>query len=245
MRAVILAAGLSSRLHPLTSALPKTLLPVAGRTIHAYQRESLRAAGIDDVTVVTGFRREVLEPAIAGAVELRHFPDFATTGNLATLHHVRDRLEGEVVVLFSDLLFGCATLLRALASAGDIGLVVDGERSIDGTMRVRRDGERIVDVGPHIPVADGNGSFIGLARLSAAGSREVRDVIERLVRRPEMRTALWTEAVRALIASGGAVEAVLTAGDPWIEVDTPADYERAQAMARQGAWAKGPGRLRH
>lgn len=51
MRAMIFAAGLGTRLKPLTDTMPKALLPLAGKTLLQWQIERLQAAGISDIVV--------------------------------------------------------------------------------------------------------------------------------------------------------------------------------------------------
>ena len=58
MRAMIFAAGLGTRLKPLTDTLPKALVPLAGKTLLQWQIERLNAAGITDIVV-----------------NIHHFPD--------------------------------------------------------------------------------------------------------------------------------------------------------------------------
>ena len=58
MKAIILAAGASTRLYPLTLSKPKALLPIAGRTILDQQIESLIAAHIDEVILVMGYKKK-------------------------------------------------------------------------------------------------------------------------------------------------------------------------------------------
>ena len=58
MQAVILAGGEGSRLRPLTRSRPKALIPVANRPILDYVIESVTSAGIQDITVVVGYRKE-------------------------------------------------------------------------------------------------------------------------------------------------------------------------------------------
>src|SRR3954451_7528292 len=59
--AVVMAAGEGTRLRPLTEAWPKPALPIDGRPIVVTLLHELRAAALDPVTVVTGYRAEQLE----------------------------------------------------------------------------------------------------------------------------------------------------------------------------------------
>jgi UDP-N-acetylglucosamine diphosphorylase / glucose-1-phosphate thymidylyltransferase / UDP-N-acetylgalactosamine diphosphorylase / glucosamine-1-phosphate N-acetyltransferase / galactosamine-1-phosphate N-acetyltransferase len=61
MKAVILAAGKGTRMRELTTEMPKPMLPVWGRPILEHILEGIRAAGIREVFIVTGFRAEVIE----------------------------------------------------------------------------------------------------------------------------------------------------------------------------------------
>ena len=51
MRGMIFAAGLGTRLKPLTDTLPKALVPLGGKTLLQWQIEQLRDAGITDIVV--------------------------------------------------------------------------------------------------------------------------------------------------------------------------------------------------
>jgi NDP-sugar pyrophosphorylase family protein len=53
MKAMIFAAGLGTRLKPLTDTLPKALVPLAGKTLLQWQIEKLKAAGITDIVINT------------------------------------------------------------------------------------------------------------------------------------------------------------------------------------------------
>jgi len=62
MKAMIFAAGLGTRLKPLTDTLPKALLPLAGKTLLQWQIEQLKAAGIPDIVVnIHHFGQQIID----------------------------------------------------------------------------------------------------------------------------------------------------------------------------------------
>ncbi|KAB1198202.1 MULTISPECIES: sugar phosphate nucleotidyltransferase [Haloferax] len=58
MKAIVLAAGEGTRLHPLTKARPKGMLPIGDKPLLAHIINSIEAAGIDEVVLVVGHKRE-------------------------------------------------------------------------------------------------------------------------------------------------------------------------------------------
>ncbi len=91
--AVILAAGLSSRFAPISYEKPKGLLRVRGEVLIERQIEQLKAAGIDDITVVVGYKKEYffyLEEKYGVRFVVNDY--YATRNNHSSLMMVRDRL---------------------------------------------------------------------------------------------------------------------------------------------------------
>ena len=64
MKALILAAGVSRRLYPQTYNTPKCLLEVGGKPIINYQLEALSELGINDITIIVGYHREMLVESV-------------------------------------------------------------------------------------------------------------------------------------------------------------------------------------
>ena len=60
MKAIILAAGRGSRMKNLTDEKPKCLAKLRGKPLLEWQLTSLREAGIEDIAIVTGYKRELL-----------------------------------------------------------------------------------------------------------------------------------------------------------------------------------------
>ena len=96
--AVIMAAGLSSRFAPLSWEKPKGLLVVKGEVLIERQIQQLLKAGITDITIVVGYKKELfmyLEKKFG--VTIIENPDYSSRNNHSSLYHVRDRLSDTYV----------------------------------------------------------------------------------------------------------------------------------------------------
>ncbi len=104
MRAIILAAGEGTRLRPYTTDRPKCLVELAGRPLLLHQIEALHAAGIDDITAVTGYRADQIE---SYGLPTRRNRDYATTNMVASLMCAADLLDGgdDVLIAYSDIVY--------------------------------------------------------------------------------------------------------------------------------------------
>ena len=60
MKAIIIAAGIGSRLNPLTNDKPKCMLQYKGKVLLQHQIDALRGAGIDRIVVIKGYKKEVI-----------------------------------------------------------------------------------------------------------------------------------------------------------------------------------------
>lgn len=235
-KAIILSAGQGSRLGHLTDDRPKCLIDFGGRTLLDRQLDTLAATGVNEAVVVTGFRDDLVEQAIAGRsggpnVRTVFNPFYKVADNLGSLYLVREELAGDCLVwngdtLVSDRLMGrvvgnkragiCVTIDRKDDYDEDDMKVVVGE---DG--RLRAIGKRI---------SKGvNGESIGLLAFRSGGAERFREAIERDVRTAE-GTTIWYLRVIHHIAERSDVWTLDISGEQWGEVDFPEDVERARSL---------------
>ncbi len=234
MKAVLLVAGRSTRLYPLTLDKPKCLLEVGGRTLLEHQLDALAACGISELILVTGYLKHLIESKIDEIRDRYPFPftivyspDFATTNNLHSLWAARDSVLGDdFLCLHADVLFHPEILVRAKQTAGDIVLVAETE-ILQETMKLQLDGDRVTSVGKHISMKEADGTFPGIARFSAEGGRRVFEEVESLVDAGETN-AYFTMAVENLIKRGFDVKASFTDDLPWIEIDIEEEWIQAE-----------------
>mgnify|MGYP004492109061 CR=1 FL=1 len=96
--AIIMAAGTSSRFAPISYELPKALITVKGEVLIERQIKQLKAAGIKQIVVVTGYKAEKFAYlAEKFDVILVHNPDYLTRNNNSSINAVRDYLHNSYV----------------------------------------------------------------------------------------------------------------------------------------------------
>ena len=96
--AIILAAGLSSRFVPISIETPKPLINVKGEILIERQIRQLKAAGIQEITIVTGYHHEKFKYLeLDYDVKLVYNPDYFDKNNHSSLFHVRDKLSNTYI----------------------------------------------------------------------------------------------------------------------------------------------------
>lgn len=96
--AVIMAAGLSSRFAPLSYEYPKALLKVKGEVLLERQIRQLQGAGIHDITIVVGYKKELFNYlGEKFQVRIIENPEYNTRNNNSSLYYVRDILDNTYI----------------------------------------------------------------------------------------------------------------------------------------------------
>lgn len=239
--AIILSAGQGRRLAPLTDSRPKCLVEIAGRPLLEWQLHALAAAGIGEVTLVTGFGAGAVETAvkvIASDVDVscRYNPFYGVADNIGSCWIARDLFGEDTILLNGDTLV-CPRILRRLRATGErpITLAVDMKESYDSDdMKVRLDGARLSRIGKGLtdPV---DGESIGALRFSGGGGARFAAALDATLR-GEGAHGLWYLSVIDALADEGVVGALPIAGLPWAEVDFPRDLAPAAESVASFDW---------
>lgn len=148
MQALILAGGEGTRLRPLTSSVPKPVVPLAGRPFISYMIEWLRRHGVDEVVLSCGFMadgvRAVLGDGERLGVRLRYVEEPRPLGTGGALKLAEDLLEDRFLMLNGDQLtdIDLTALLRQHERTGaraTIALMAVEDPSAYGLVRRRDD----------------------------------------------------------------------------------------------------------
>jgi mannose-1-phosphate guanylyltransferase len=231
-QAFILAAGLGTRLRPLTDHRPKPLVPVCGVPMLAYALAACRAAGLTEVVVNAHWLAPQIEAwrgvhegvAVAVSTEL---PDVLGTGG--GLRRVAAQLAPRFVVLNADVLCdvdlrallaavpdgGAAMVLRPAADAARYGVV-----AADATDTV----VKLVEVAAASPVGEvrADTHFTGVHAMDVATLARVPDGFQCIVR-TAYRELVTERRVRALRHAG-----------TWVDVGDAALYLAANLAVLRG-----------
>jgi choline kinase len=219
---------------PLTADTPKCLLPVAGRTILAWQLRALALAGVRQVRVVVGFgARQVAASLAAECPAGLHAstllnPTYDQTDNLFSCLVARGEMFGDFLLINGDTLFEPAIVTRLLSSPpGPLAIAVSHKSLYDADdMKVTCRGGRVVRIGKDIPAPATDGEAIGLSLFRACGPARFREALEIIASQPDAARRWYLSAVNVL-AEEGLARAVGVDGLAWTEIDYPHDLAAA------------------
>lgn len=141
--AIIMAAGTASRFVPLSAEYPKGLLEVKGEILIERQIRQLKEAGVDDITIVVGYKAEMFDYLREKfGVSLVLNPDYARYNNTSSLIRVVDRLSNTFIcssdnyfptnVFAGDPTQGYYSALYAEGKTSEYCMAVDQDDCITG-----------------------------------------------------------------------------------------------------------------
>jgi L-glutamine-phosphate cytidylyltransferase len=245
MKAIILAAGQGKRLRPLTEHYPKVMLPLYGKTILDRQIERFHACGIQDITVVTGYKPENVHTIHSG-VRFCHNTKYETTNMVGSLMAAKEYFDDDIIVSYGDILYSTDVLAKLISSMADFSVVVDMEweklykgrfdNPYDDAESLVLNGKMITEIGKQRPHPERvQAQYIGLIKFSRTGLTFVRELLDRQQSIGRMgwsdsfEMAYMTDLLQQIIIEGQNLQAVKIRSG-WFEIDSIKDYELALTL---------------
>lgn len=227
LKAVVLAAGEGIRLRPLTLTRPKHLIPIGGRPLLHHTLSALKTAGIEEVFLVVGYRREQINAAIGNGSEFGlkvsygEQPVAAGTGDAISV--ARDYVGGEdFLVVYGDLYIDSTVISKVLEAYEkrnvSVLAMVRVERPEDyGVVKLRKDGciEDLVEK-PRKGFAPTNLANAGVYVFAPPIFEDIRRV-----RRSPRGEVEVTDAIKMAAGRGEAIHAVEVSRDVWMDIGRP------------------------
>jgi choline kinase len=244
MRPVLIGAGRGSRLEHRTEEVPKTLVPVMGRPMLEWILEALGEAGFTkkDVIFVCGYKNEVLRARYPEFTYVEN-RDWENNNILESLLCAREHLGEGFISSYTDIVYRGSCVTDVAAAPWDKVLVCDTDwrrryvrrnnHPESDAEKMRASGSKVVELSRTIASETAQGEFIGVAKFSAAGARdliaaydEAKQKEKTLGDRP-FQKAYLIHLFQWMIDRGAEFHRVDTPGG-YMEIDTLEDLDMAQ-----------------
>ena len=169
--AVILAAGMGTRLGEQGRQLPKGFLHLGERPIVEESLLRLQHAGITRILIVTGHQSRFyaeLQQGYGELVQTVHNPEYADSGSMYSLYLLRDHLDEDFLLLESDLIYEQRALDTLQAAEQDNAVLLSGFTDSGDEVFVETRAGLLVDMSKHRTRlgAQPAGELVGISRIS-------------------------------------------------------------------------------
>ena len=230
--AILMAAGLGSRMKPLTDTVAKPLVKVNGVPLIETVIAALNRRGVAEIDVVTGYKSEQFcyLPVKYGNLNLVFNSEYATKNNINSIAVIAERMkQSDCFVCEADLFLPNADVLcRSFDRSGYFGKMVLGHSDdwvfdTDATGRITRVGKGGTDCF----------NMVGISYFKAADSEKIANGVLTAVKKPENAQLFWDEVVDRLVKDGdlNLVVHEVTPEDI-VECDTVDDLEKLEARLK-------------
>ena len=245
MNAIILAAGMGTRLLPETENIPKGMVKLFDKSLIEMQIDIFKKCGIDDISIVTGYLAEKIN---FQSINYFKNENFSTTAGNESLFCAKEKLN-DTIICYADLIFDISIIKKMIDFNGDVGIAVESDwksRYVDRTLHPISEADnvlfdesgKIIELRKNIQKSNSNvGEFLGVMRLSSEGSslflKRFSELKESYVgtfhSSPSLRQSILPDMIQELIDLGINVEPIMIS-ENWCEVDTPQDLDFARKM---------------
>lgn len=237
MKAIILAAGMASRLRPLTENTPKCLLKVGEKCLLQRSIDALTSNGIRDFVIVTGYLHEMIETFVAEQygdninVKFIHNDVFDSTNNIYSLWLARPEAEGqEILLLDSDLLYDPRIITKVMESDADNVLTLIRHELGEEEMKVVLDRENgtIIEISKTCNPANAAGESLGIEKMGCRYTSALYQELEPMMNEEHLENVFYERAFERLIAKGHTYKVIDVTELFSCELDTVEDFENAK-----------------
>lgn len=235
-KALILAAGLGTRLAPITNDRPKSLVPVNGKPILLKQIENLKANGVIDITIVSGYKADALEKAVHEKypeIKIVESVDYATTNNMYSAYLGIKAMfpDGNVrpfYMMNADVFYDASVITALEKEERNNLVVVDMGRYIEESMKVIEKNGRLISISKQITPEEALGCSIDVYKFGSDGGKAFFDrCVEYIEGKKELKK--WSEVALNDAFSDAVFQACPLDGR-WLEIDNHEDLAAAEEL---------------
>jgi len=238
MQAVILAAGVSKRLRPLTDTIPKCLLNIGDKNLLHRTIENIVSNGINNFILVTGYRENMIKDYIAKNFSGLNFTfltnhDYENNNNSYSLWMTKDFIKDRMLLLDSDILFDKKIVGKLINSIHDncIAVNVNGELDEEQIKVSIDEYDHILEIGKEVLIENAVGESIGIELFSKNFLDELFVILDRKILNENNVNEFYEASFQEVIDKKEEktfLYSVDISRYKCIEIDTADDYNNAQ-----------------
>ncbi len=237
MKAVILAAGIASRLRPLTDTTPKCLLKIGERCLLERAFDALIQNGFDEFIIVTGYRQQQIVDFLQTRYPERkvtfiYNDRYESTNNIYSLWLTRPYAdEEEVLLLDSDIVFDPQIVAKLLGSDKADALALNRHELGAEEIKVIADEEqKVVEISKVCSIPEAIGESKGIEKMSATYTKALFQELETMITVEGLDNIFYERAFERLIPQGYSFYVIDTTEFFSAELDTVEDFQQAQKL---------------
>ena len=231
MKAVILAAGLGSRLRPITDKVPKCMVPVNGIRIIDKQIDNLMKNNVTEIYVVSGYLHEVLDAHLKTnypMVQIVHNERYNETNNMYSLYMTEPYVKGEDFLLMNADVYFDSNIVSGMLEGEGSKIACDYSQYMEESMKITCTDNKINHISKKISEAEYDAVSIDVYRLSAKeGLMLFDEVNDTILNRKDENS--WTEVALDHIFDKTNFAPYRIQGR-WFEIDNHEDLAKAEAI---------------
>ena len=244
MKAIIIAAGLGSRLKPYTNEIPKPLVKIGNKTILQSQLHIFNSLGIKDTYIIVGYKKEKFKYK---KINYIYKVQFKKNNILESLFCASSEMNSECIISYSDIIFKKNVVKKLIKSKEDISILVDTnwKKIYKGrTLHPISQAENVSfdknffakKTGKQLSEKQSDGEFIGMVKLNANGCKIFKKYYQiakkkykskKFYNAKTFKKAYLTDFFNFLIHHKINIKCVNIKNN-WMEIDTTQDYKIAQ-----------------
>tara|TARA_Y100000588_G_scaffold363261_1_gene425770 strand:+ start:53 stop:790 length:738 start_codon:yes stop_codon:yes gene_type:complete len=168
-QAVILAAGMGSRLKELNKGLPKGFIRIGGVPIIEHSVKALLAYGIEEIIIVTGYMNEHYENFSVQCPQIKTVRNekFSETGTMYSLWCAQKLISSDFILLESDLIFEAKAIQEIIESPYDDCILISGKTEAGDEVFVTAEENIVKNISKDRPSLGALvGEFVGISKIS-------------------------------------------------------------------------------